>query len=428
MQTQSTVEKAFEYVKNTVLITFMSVATVVTSVLGVKGYKTFKRIDNTIAMMEKPLNVVSQSISDISKESVDLFREILQLVRKGDIAECISSVTKFIKSTSDNLEKQSREVTINRSDYPAYFSDTDEEQKTVKMNVLEYAMFQINNIIGEFTAPAIGEDGNVVKKVVNDKEIDQNKIQVMIDNLSSMIQMATKVSADKNIGEQLEDYIRRLEEYEFSDQIVENMKTVATEEIRRLGIAVREKRKDDVVEKISQINKNIEYLKIFKNGKPGTFYGTNEVNFDKDKIEGDEYKDMFKDFKGGEKYNTDDKEDANRIHHIVDEVNKRLSRDLENNRKILDIFETIEGCREYSENPDGAAGNIVRMLRSKAINNWTNEYLRNNDLNAPVTSIAFNTMVAISNMRKLSADFSFEQIIGLLKGMNLNIALSNNIN
>ena len=428
MPTQSTVEKAFEYVKNTVLITFMSVATVVTSVLGVKGYKTFKRIDNTIAMMEKPLNVVSQSISDISKESVDLFREILQLVRKGDIAECISSVTKLIKSTSDNLEKQSREVTINRSDYPAYFSDTDEEQKTVKMNVLEYAMFQINNMIGEFTAPAIDENGKVVQKVVGDKKIDQTKIRVMIDNLSSMIQLATRVSADKSVGEQLEDYIHQLEEYELSDQIVKDMKTVATEEIEKLRITVQGKEKNVVVEKISQINENIKYLKSFKNGTPGRFYGTNDVAFNKDSIKGQEYIGMFEDLNDGDKYNTDDKEDANRIHRIVDEVNKRLSRDLENNRKILDIFETIEGCREYSENPDRAAENIVRMLKSKAINNWTNEYLRKNDLNAPVTSIAFNTMVAISNMRKLSADFSFEQIIGLLKGMNLNIALSNNIN
>ena len=427
MPTKITVEKVFEYAKNTLIVTTLSVVSVAMSVLGVKGYKTLKRIDNTFAMMEKPLNVVSQSISDISKESVDLFREILQLVRKDDIAECISSVTKLIKSTSDDLKKQSREVTINKSDYPAYFSDTDEEQKTVKMNVLEYAMFQINNMIGEFTAPAIDEKGNFVQRMVNGKNINQTKIQVMIDNLSSMIQLATRVSADKSVGEQLEDYIHRLEEYELSGQIVEDMKTVATEEIEKLRIAVQGKERNVVVEKISQINENIKYLKSFKNGTYSMF-GKSEVGFDKNKIEGDKYKYMFKDLDDGEKYNTDDKEDANRIHRIVDEVNKRLSRDLENNRKILDIFETIEGCEEYSKNPEEVDENIVRMLKSKAINNWTNEYLRNNGLNAPVTSIAFNTMVAISNMRKLSADVSFGKIIDLLKGANLNFAFNNNIN
>ena len=420
---ESISHKVVWYVKNTAEIVFFSAAAIMVPILGIKGLKTFNNIDKNII---KPITDVTNALlSDEDNPTTKiggLVGEVIKKLKEKDtdgkssidrVMECVDSVTGIVKSISESLKKQTHEVKVKKSDFPAYFIEKEEkgkeeekvvqmnkeEEKVVQMNTVEYAMYQLNMLFKEFTAPAYDTDGTLVVRKIGGKDVPQNKIENMIGNISDIIKSAKTVLSDEQTGGKLENYLNELEKYESGNGITADMVSIANQEIERIGDIGDQSeligRKKSLECKITTLSKSIKGKKDSDTAN----VGSEIVNIKKGKHTVLEIKKCI-----------------DSINILLNDAKEKIKKN-ELKEQLLNFVNGGDCCNS-----------VKTTLRRKAIDNWTNKYLKEKKMNAPVTSIVFQIMIAVSNMRKLSADFSFEKIIGLLSGMNLNIAWSNNIN
>lgn len=401
MSIESISHKVVWYVKNTAEIVFFSAAAIMVPILGIKGLKTFNNIDKNII---KPITDVTNALlSDEENPATKiggLVGEVIKKLKEKDtdgkssidrVMECVDSVTGIVKNTSESLKKQTHDVKVKKSDFPAYFSkDEKEEEKVVQMNTVEYAMYQLNMLFKEFTAPAYDTDGRPVVRKIDDKDVPQNNIENMIGNISDIIKSAKTVLSDEQTGGKLEEYLNKFEEYESSGEINNSMKLIAEQEIKRMDeLPVN---KDDFSNEIKNLREDIGTLKKGeKNGK------INLCSKSLGRIS--DFSDIAKIISYAEKC-------LNEKQKMVDKIELK--------EQLLN-FKATSNCDK----------SVKKTLRSKAINNWTNEYLKEQKMNAPVTSIVFQIMIAISNIRKFTTDFDYGQILELIKGLNFNFGINN---
>ena len=401
---ESISHKVVWYVKNTAEIVFFSAAAIMVPILGIKGLKTFNNIDKNII---KPITDVTNALlSDEENPATKiggLVGEVIKKLKEKDtdgkssidrVMECVDSVTGIVKNTSESLKKQTHDVKVKKSDFPAYFSkDEKEEEKVVQMNTVEYAMYQLNMLFKEFTAPAYDTDGRPVVRKIDDKDVPQNNIENMIGNISDIIKSAKTVLSDEQTGGKLENYLNELEKYESGNGITADMVSIANQEIEKIGRTPENK--DDFSEEIKNLKKDIEYIKDHKEIKK-----TDIQKLCSKSLENiSDFSDIAKVISHAEKC-------LNEKQKMVDKIELK--------EQLLN-FKATSNCDKY----------VKKTLRSKAINNWTNKYLKEQKMNAPVTSIVFQIMIAISNIRKFTTDFDYGQILELSKGLNFNFGINN---
>ena len=400
MSIESISHKVVWYVKNTAEIVFFSAAAIMVPILGIKGLKTFNNIDKNII---KPIKDVTNALlSDEENPTTKiggLVGEVIKKLKEKDIdgkssidrvMECVDSVTGIVKSISESLKKQTHEVKVKKSDFPAYFSKKEkEEEKVVQMNTVEYAMYQLNMLFKEFTAPAYDADGFPVVRKIDDKDVPQNNIENMIGNISDIIKSAKTVLSDEQTGGKLEEYLNKLEEYESGNDITADMVSIANQEIKKIGITPENK--DDFSGEIKNLKEDIGNLKKRKKNE--------KISLCSKSLKAVESNDP-------------------------EEVISYAEKCLKDKQKMFDKIELKEQLVNFTKTGN-CDKSVEKTLRSKAINNWTNKYLKEQKMNAPVTSIVFQIMIAISNIRKFTTDFDYGQILELIKGLNFNFGINN---
>lgn len=434
MPTQSTVEKAFVYVKDTVLITFVSVATVVTSVLGVKGWKVLNKAEKALNSVQEVTDEVKKplkTVNDIADDVGDFFAfgkrkttnenekikqnkdekkittsnaDALSGSGKNDGIDGIKGIlTKFVNIVNKEIEnygKQSHNITVNKSEYPGYFTvnDGDSSEKEVTMSPIEYALYQFNSFLNEISAPALDSEG---KHIQNDgKKV--TKAGHIIDLLVKMVENITGTFNNDNIKEVLNGYEKELQNYQNNDKIITDMKKYAekhkkdyNEEYYK-GLVKKCEEIEIIIKKLLNGEKDVGWFFNKINGK---------VNNDQKGIikADDECDQLFVLYRGVENGTKE-----NEVYR--DKLVRRLNKILIDKKKETENMELIKQCNTA----DGGLflNNIGEydILMQVTIRKWTTEYFGKYGLSGTIASLISQVMMTISKVSNALENVSIRDI------------------
>lgn len=422
----------------------MSVATVVTSVLGVKGWKTLNSIHEVASEAKKPLKAVndiadnirelftsdkiktpnknkkSEENKDEKKITVSNTNVITESNKNGGtngVKGVFGKLRDMIKEEIDNYRKQSRNVIVGKDEYPGYFSEgeiNDEKcsEKKVEMSPIEYAMYKLNSVLNEISAPAVDSNGEIIK---NDGK-NVTKVGYIMDLFVNMVENITGTFNNGNMKEALCNYEQELNSYKKGNKIISDMKEFA----RKYRTNNSEKLYDEEAYKslLCEYASILAIIQKLRNGEKRSgfirFTSTDDSITDEEVRIINKYDDCRQTF---EIYRSKSEPTEKAV--CAGELVAQLNKILINEKKEIDNMRLISQCENVEGlSTDDNIDNNYDILMQAVISNWTySTYFERYGLNnTPIASLIFQVMMTISKVSNAMVNISIGDIITVLSG------------